>query len=370
MTDKTKETEEEYNKRVLQKVKEDAHKAKAAAQVEYEKRQYEKRVSEEIKEELNKAKEANEKRLSEAKKRILITDEIANCFSAGISDFSNLGNSPCPHPKGTPTLIIGDIHSNFVNDKARIEKAIEEKKPSKIVFLGDYVDTRDQSPFDPEDAEFLMKDLELFVNWKKKLDIDCVCLCGNHDWGYLSNGEFPTGQTIKEEGEIPEGFLDEVSNLLLELKLQLCEIVFNSSSLFVCSHAGFCGKWLEINNFFNEETRNKKFAVNDPLYAEDIVKTVNDMFEYLLTVRKIAHPNVIEYCGRLRGGWDSCSGPLWCDRQELLNDFPNCFNQIIGHTKSMGNYNVFLQNYNKRELWSIDTSSSKKQCGILSTDEM
>jgi hypothetical protein len=328
--------------------------------------EYKARIEKEVIKGLKNAQRVNEERWNKAAQKF--------AEHTTYRDTSGFGKPSCPHTDETPTLIIGDIHSNFAKDRSRIEKAIEGKQPHKIVFLGDYVDTRDQSPFDPEDAEILMKDLELFVDWIKKLDLPHVCLCGNHDWGYLSNGEFPTGQTIqpKDGYDIPEGFVEEVSKLLLELKLQLCEIVFNKRSLYMCSHAGFCGKWLKLNNLFNEETRNKNFYANDPAYAEDIYRTVNKMFEYLLENRKIAHPNVIEFCGRKRGGWDVCSGPLWCDRQELMNDYPNCFNQIVGHTKSMGNCDLFLHNRNKRELWSIDTSSNSKigKCGILSTDEL
>lgn len=281
-------------------------------------------------------------------------------------------------------LIIGDIHSNFQNNKERIEKKIDKYNPDKIVFLGDYVDKRDQCSIDQEELCFVVEDLDAFGNWVDDLGIDTVCLCGNHDWGYLSDRTMPTGQTFERD---IYGF-DEINRLLLKLDLKLAEIVgnMNEKSLYVCSHAGFCNKWLELNGFDNLNGDEGPFSLFSDVEIDDMrtgvqstihyecidlsnfVWQVNEMFDYVLENREIAHPNPIEFCGKMRGGWDMCSGPLWCDIQELMFNAPNCVNQIVGHSHTKAPFDVFCQNWCKPQVWMIDTSKSGK-CGIVAINK-
>jgi len=190
---------------------------------------------------------------------------------------------------------LGDTHGRY-NWKSIVSKEIE---CDKIVFIGDYFDSRDGHTTLDQIDNFLQ-----ILNFKRKNIDKVVLLIGNHDFHYLSDikenysgFQFAGSIAINEvlEGAIKEGLM------------QMCYVNNN----FVFSHAGITNTWmnrypinvetleLDVNELFNTRRRNFGFAMGD-----NFSQTGNDI----------------------------CQSPIWVRPPSLIADAIEGLTYVVGHT--------------------------------------
>lgn len=266
------------------------------------------------------------------------------------------------------TLIVADLHSQFAENKERIEFEIAIHHPQHIIFLGDYVDKREQIEYppqqqDPNDYNDLLCDLNYFVDWykEKKSKYNITCLVGNHDWSYISK-RLPTQQTLTY-------IADEVKMMFDQLDLRLVANAHHKADnikviQYICSHAGLNQTW--VNNFFPMMNKRSPYMQIDE---------INTAFDYVYKHARDYEDNpnkcglnMLEIISKYRGGYDNFSSPIWCDMRELFLDIPRSFNQIIGHTNVKHPHNIlngtgYTDSF-KRSIYACDTSNTGK-CGMI-----
>ena len=190
-------------------------------------------------------------------------------------------------------VIIPDIHTNFVD----AEIVIDNEKPDKTVFLGDYFDSFTETDESTAQTAQWLKD-----SLKKK---DRVHLVGNHDLSYMTS--LPH---LKSSGftEYKKYIINMYRIPWEDLKLY-CYV-----HDWLCTHAGVSRQFYEqfsTTNLYD-------FMLES---HEDILK-INDAGFYHRFLQ----------CGVSRGGRYKHGGILWCDYDEFV-DIPGQ-KQIFGHTRS------------------------------------
>ncbi len=176
----------------------------------------------------------------------------------------------------------------------------------RVVFLGDYTDS------------FVVDDTTIFNNLSEIIQLKCrkpgkfILLIGNHDAQYLY---FPHYRCA--------GFRAWAQPDLSRLfnKYETLFQVAHQESKYLFTHAGVTGKWL---------ARLLKATGHDPQAvtpAFGLAPLLNDLNGQPLRKR-----NILFEVGPVRGGMDSCSGPVWADRSETCADFLPGFHQVVGHT--------------------------------------
>jgi hypothetical protein len=127
------------------------------------------------------------------------------------------------------TIIFGDIHGSTF-----WKMAIAENPDCRIVFLGDYLDGKDDMNFQEE-----LANLQDIINFKKANSDNVILLLGNHDLMYI-------------EYEEPL-FVDNLP--LFQNAYQIDNIVF--------THAGIVHKWF-VEDFGGSVNRNIAVQLNNP----------------------------------------------------------------------------------------------------------
>jgi len=244
------------------------------------------------------------------------------------------------------TLTIGDIHgeSNWI-DIEDINQLINENniKPiyDKYIFLGDYVDA-----FHKTNVRIL-KNLLKIIKFKKKYPENIILLWGNHDIQYLLdyNKYGCTGYRPTMQYDLHDIFKE--NNSLFQFSFQIDDTIW--------THAGISNWWYENKYipYFNSE-ENKKFNILDE--DNTLSKNLNNLFFH--------ESNILFNVGKSRGGWNKTGGPLWCDKNELITDPLNHFNQIVGHT-TIENIKIYKNKYdNNLELVFCDCLQNTTNCYI------
>ncbi len=185
---------------------------------------------------------------------------------------------------GKKTVIIPDIHTNFVD----AEIIIEKEKPDKVVFLGDYFDDFDDTLEITEQTALWLKD-----SLEKP---GRVHLLGNHDLSYINTSYRCSGFSEGKLYAIKKSGVD-----LTKLKH------FAWVDHWLCTHAG----------------------LSDTFYK---MQGEHVAIENLLDVYPKDYTSKLYDCSYFRGGSDPASGILWCDYSEFV-DIPY-LKQIFGHTKA------------------------------------
>ncbi len=189
-------------------------------------------------------------------------------------------------------ITIGDIHGrdNW--------KSIDIHQYDKVIFMGDYVDGREELDE--------LRNLEEIINLKLKYPDKVVLLIGNHDiqyhW-YMS----------KRLRIYKEHYALDYQRLFKENEEFFQLAYYAHEHLWV--HAGITTRWIQYM-----ETNGHDFK---DLTTENLVANLNQ----LLTERCKDLFSV----GKARGGND-VGGPLWADVSELRAS-PAPFHQIVGHNK-------------------------------------
>ena len=202
-------------------------------------------------------------------------------------------------------LCVGDTHGSYIPLNIAKEK---EPEVDKIVFLGDYVDSYENSwPTE-------QKVLEQIIEFKLQHDDKVVLLLGNHDIEYLKISHIlcnTSGHQNKYHMFI---------KTFLEKYLDLFHIVYKEED-WLFSHAGVSTQWLQNPLGLNYR------------YVEDIsqipknwdVKDINEAF-VAKQYKYFEHNSEDPY------GNDPGEGCLWIRPKALLTSSYPC-NQVVGHTE-------------------------------------
>lgn len=200
------------------------------------------------------------------------------------------------------TIVIGDIHGRYIW-KEIISK--EEANADRIVFIGDYFDTKEDIS-----ATYQMFNFNEIINYKKENLDKVILLFGNHDFHYLINAQSRyTGFQAVNCHDISDAIHKALDDHLLQMSYVNNDIIF--------THAGVSKTWcrniLETDNFIGK--------------GSDLEYSLNEIFKY--------QPNAFEFTsGELmdKYGDEVCQTPIWIRPDSLLVDKLDGFKQVVGHT--------------------------------------
>lgn len=210
-------------------------------------------------------------------------------------------------------LVIPDLHGNSL-----WQNLVFHKDYRKIIFLGDYFDSRNFSIGICDEIENFRKICQLKTENSDKVEM----LCGNHDLHYL-RGIFSKSsgyqfEHAKEIERMLQPFFDEKI-------LKMCYYDNVSKTLF--SHAGISMKWLQskIGNT-SDDSILRNLEIKD-FNADFVANSINLLFYHF--------PQEFEYQedDDDDGSGDSAfQGPCWIRPYSLLqNILP--VSQVVGHTQ-------------------------------------
>ncbi len=192
-------------------------------------------------------------------------------------------------------VALGDTHGR---DMWKTIVKIEEDF-DKLVFIGDYFDTRDDI-----DASTQIQNFKEILEFKKENPDKVILLIGNHDFHYLKG----CGETYSGYQQWAAMDINEVLQpALTSGYLQICHVYDE----YIFSHAGLTQTWVdnnEIDTYNIEESINVKFMKNMEAFR----------FEYGENLD--------------RSGNDVTQSPIWVRIPSLLKDMVKGFTYIIGHT--------------------------------------
>lgn len=178
-------------------------------------------------------------------------------------------------------IVVGDLHGKI--DK--LEKILKEFNGELFYFVGDYLDSFDES------IDNQLEVLGIVMNLAA--ENKAVSLLGNHELSYFSPKYLATGYKSETHLKLKEKFY---FNFMLTTLLSVGRDEYIkylnfplSNEGFLISHAGFSKTWVDSS-------------------LEDFV------------------------IGRARGGSAVCGGPLWCDFRNEFVELPDV-RQVFGHTR-------------------------------------
>jgi predicted phosphodiesterase len=193
-------------------------------------------------------------------------------------------------------IALGDTHGR---DTWKSIVKTELESSDKIIFIGDYFDSRDDI-----DASAQIENFKQILDLKKTNPDKIVLLIGNHDFHYLKG----CGETYSGYQQYAAMDINEVLQPALSSgHIQICH-VFDE---YIFSHAGLTQTWCENNDIdlFNiEESVNVKFMKSMESFK----------FEYGENLD--------------RSGDDVTQSPIWVRIPSLLKDMVKGFTYVIGHT--------------------------------------
>jgi UDP-2,3-diacylglucosamine pyrophosphatase LpxH len=195
-------------------------------------------------------------------------------------------------------IALGDTHG-----RDTWKKIIAKENFDKIVFIGDYLDSRDGISGETQLQNFID-----ILQYKRENIDKVVLLFGNHDFHYLPTSREPYSQ-------YQHMFRDQFQNVLVEAiderLLQMCY----SHGNFLFSHAGFTKTWCKT-----------KMGNPNPS-GDSFVEGVNTLF--------LTDPNSFEFTPGESFSWtgdDITQTPIWVRPYSLVKDKIDRYLQIVGHT--------------------------------------
>lgn len=192
------------------------------------------------------------------------------------------------------TIAIGDTHGRDAWKRITAKKDFD-----KVIFIGDYFDTRDGIP-----PQRQMENFGEIVAFKRANIGKVILLIGNHDFHYMKG--------IRDRySQFQIHWHADIQNLLHSALddnlMQICHIQGNL--LFV--HAGVTRTWCRANN----------------IDAMNVEKSINDLFGY--------NPNAFRFTSGEYGsnnGDDITQSPIWVRPRSLYMDKIANYIQVVGHT--------------------------------------
>ena len=194
-------------------------------------------------------------------------------------------------------VTISDIHG-------RVDwKKINPNEYDKIVFIGDYVDSFDILPVE------ILHNLKQIVELKKQYPDKVVLLLGNHDVAYIVPDQKCSG--------FQAGMLWDYKELFMS-NIELFQVAYEYKN-YLWTHAGVS------MGFY------KQYLSQIMKESETIGETLNRKWKESLKEKWMPLFQNSFY----RGGSKAIGGPLWADKQEMVNKLPVGIHQIVGHTPVM-----------------------------------
>jgi len=199
--------------------------------------------------------------------------------------------------KTLKTISIGDIHGRAC------WKELDPDKYDRIIFVGDYVDSRSYT-----DAKIL-SNFKAIITLKRKHPNKVILLLGNHDMHYMYYPQFPCSR-FRPQMQPKLTTLFNENKSLFQVAYQLKNVLW--------THAGVSKTWYQ--GAFNTISEFKNQRPNCNL--ADILNLISESKHY-----KILH-----IVGSIRGGYvGNPGGILWADDSETQEDCLYGYHQIVGH---------------------------------------
>jgi predicted MPP superfamily phosphohydrolase len=197
-------------------------------------------------------------------------------------------------------IILGDTHG-----RPFWKQIVDSQQFDKIIFLGDYFDTRDSYTGQDQLRNFLE-----IVAYKIENPDKVILLCGNHDFHYM-----PIPMSIGERySGFQRGYSYQFKDALEGAKDVLQAAHIEGEYLF--THAGVTKTWLK-------DTMNLKFD-DEVFLATELDDYINDVFKY--------SPKYFLFRGVDPYGNNVTQSPIWVRPESLMEDSVDNYKQVVGHT--------------------------------------
>jgi hypothetical protein len=212
--------------------------------------------------------------------------------------------SSSPRTSGPRVIVIGDLHGRNTWKQIVRRHASEDERPSRIVFLGDYVDSPTVSP--AVQLYNLQEVIALAGHEKNRTD-GVTLLIGNHDYQYLPGvNEKYTGYQPAMRASFERLFSDNFDLFS----------VATSAHNWLITHAGLTTEFM------------KRIGMM-PNQRVNIVSDLNTHFKN----------NWINDWGFYQRDLTGCGdhpkqSPLWVRPEVLLKWSPAGIGQVVGHTET------------------------------------
>lgn len=200
------------------------------------------------------------------------------------------------------TIILGDTHGRTL-----WKDIVEKEKADRVIFIGDYFDTRESISAEHQIENFLD-----IVRFKQESGIEVILLIGNHDHHYFKDvGESGTSGYQR----IPAFRISEE----LEKARPLLQMAYSFDNI-LCTHAGVSEEWLREQFNLKQEAE---------FTAERLARLVNKVWA--------ERPKYgFLFNGYEPTGNDTFQTPIWIRPASLMRASENFTNQgviqVVGHT--------------------------------------
>ncbi len=197
-------------------------------------------------------------------------------------------------------LGIGDIHGRTIWEK------IVDQDFDQVVFIGDYLDSRDE--IDPVDQ---IDNLKRIIDFKINNPSKVKLLIGNHDYHYLRGiNESYTGYQPSIQYDVEQLFIDHMK------LFQICYIY----DKYAFTHAGITKTWYNTS---------KKYLLNRGIDIGEVEvdEIINLIFEY--------RPSLFGFTlggNQDNYGNDITQTPIWVRPESLIVDRLGDYFHVVGHT--------------------------------------
>lgn len=199
------------------------------------------------------------------------------------------------------TIFLGDTHGRDI-----WKPIIEKELPDRVVFIGDYFDSRDKEIT----TAVQIYNMQEIIDFKKYGSAEVILLIGNHDHHYFPEIGYTGTSGYQYGGAAAIGqFLDENRE-----HFQMAYLDDKAHYNILCTHAGVGYDWL----------------VNQRKYEEgNIADFINDVWKY--------KPGMFVFYGYEGSGDSRTQTPIWIRPYSLMSGNKDTFLkeqyiQIVGHT--------------------------------------
>jgi predicted MPP superfamily phosphohydrolase len=192
------------------------------------------------------------------------------------------------------TIALGDTHGRDL-----WKRIIDKENPDRIIFIGDYFDSRDGI-----DGKLQIHNFLEIAAYKRQSSKQVILLVGNHDFHYLKG--------VTDEYSGFQHWLCGSIQDVLEENIELLQMCYEMNDLLFV-HSGITKTFLANNNIKENE---------------HIVEKINDLF-------KLSRNSFKFTLGENRDmyGDDICQTAIWVRPASLLADKIDNYIQVVGHTQ-------------------------------------
>lgn len=223
--------------------------------------------------------------------------------------------------------VISDIHGS---DRWKEIIDREKERVDKFIFLGDYVDDKDNiiSP-----AEHVANFQEIIEDYKPLYDIDL--LVGNHDMQYIS---------LARCGGYSRTISAMTADYLLEMiRKHILKVVAHYDN-YLFSHAGVSSEWLKRKRIKSITDINREF-ISSPFSIDFVSESDSSL-----------------------SGDNIYQSPIWIRPASLCQSAIKGYHQVVGHTRleeigiiTQNNHRLIFTDTGLKQYLIIDTESETEQ---------